>query len=97
MFITSDHVSEFEVPVAMTNTHRAALHPAALNTEIYTVQQAILQKAGKRSVLGSMEENEPDAADEEDDAENDEPNGQESDTIVDSLSNALQKTGLVSK
>ena len=62
--------------------------------------QAILQKAGKRSVLGSMEENEPDAADvddEEDDAENDEPNGQESNTIVDSLSNALQKTGLVSK
>ena len=60
--------------------------------------QAILQKAGKASVLGSMDENDPDAAEDDDEEDvTDEPNGQESSTIVDSLASTLQKTGLVSK
>lgn len=66
--------------------------------------QAILSKAGKPSVLGSMDENDPDAADDEDeeaeqdaDEEHEQQNGHESSSVIDSLSNALQKTGLIGK
>ena len=66
--------------------------------------QGILSKAGKPSVLGSMDENDPDAADDEDeeaeqdaDEEHEQQNGHESSSVIDSLSNALQKTGLIGK
>ena len=66
--------------------------------------QAILSKAGKPSVLGSMGENDPDGADDEDeeaekdaDEDHEQQNGHESTSVIDSLSNALQKTGLIGK
>ena len=60
--------------------------------------QAILKKAGKASVLGSLEENDPDADDGDDDEEEHADDGStgNSNTIVDKLTDLLGKTGLTS-
>ncbi|KAA6416961.1 MAG: RAN GTPase-activating 2-like [Trebouxia sp. A1-2] len=60
--------------------------------------KAILKKAGKASALGSLEENDPDAADddeEEDGAEEEQTS--KGNTVVDTLTDLLGKTGLTSK
>lgn len=61
--------------------------------------QAILKKAGKASVLGSLEENDPDADDGDDAEEEDADEGStgNSNTIVDKLTDLLGKTRLTSK
>lgn len=64
--------------------------------------QAMLRNAGKAEVLGSMEDNDPDAADDDDegreaDEDSGQHNGQETNSMVDNLSSALQRTGLLGK
>lgn len=55
--------------------------------------QALLKNAGKPSVLGSLEENDPDADDdEEDDGEADKE--AEPSSVMDKITDLLGKTGL---
>lgn len=66
------------------------------------VLQALLRAAGKPSVLGSMEENDPDADDDDDNDDGDQDENSEADTavksssVVDKLTDLLGKTGLTS-
>jgi len=60
--------------------------------------QAILKKAGKASALGSLEENDPDAADDdEEEADAEEEQAGKGNTVVDTLTDLLGKTGLTGK
>lgn len=60
--------------------------------------QALLKDAGKSSVLGSMEENDPDADDDDSYQEEDGDAGKEvkSSSVVDKITDLLGKTGLTS-
>ncbi|KAL3151845.1 hypothetical protein ABBQ38_012810 [Trebouxia sp. C0009 RCD-2024] len=59
--------------------------------------KTLLKKAGKPSVLGSLDENEPDADDDEEDDEEDTANTEvKSNSVVDKLTDLLGKTGLTS-
>lgn len=59
--------------------------------------QTLLKKAGKPSVLGSLEENEPDADDDEEDNQEDAADTEvKSNSVVDKLTDLLGKTGLTS-
>lgn len=60
--------------------------------------QALLKDAGKPSVLGSMEENDPDADDDDSNQEEDGDAGKEvkSSSVVDKITDLLGKTGLTS-
>ena len=61
--------------------------------------QAILKKAGKASALGSLEENDPDAADDDEEEKDDAEEEQVSkgNSVVDTLTDLLGKTGLTGK
>lgn len=64
--------------------------------------QALLKAAGKPSVLGSMEENDPDADDDNDNDDGDQDGNREADkgvkssSVVDKITDLLGKTGLTS-
>ena len=62
--------------------------------------QSILEKAGRASALGSLEENDPDAADndegEEDEDDAEDSKAAQSDTVVDKLTDLLGKAGITS-
>ena len=57
--------------------------------------QAVLEKAQKASALAEMEENDPDAAD-DDDEDDTGVKDDKSNSLIDSVTNILQKTGLTS-
>lgn len=65
--------------------------------ELFSLPQALLKSAGKLSVLGSMEENDPDADDENDQEEGGDAGREvKSSSVVDKITDLLGKTGLTS-
>lgn len=61
----------------------------------HVLSQAVLSKSGKASVLSEMEENDPDAAGDDDDEEDEVADEDAvSDSLIDSVTQVLQKTGL---
>ena len=78
----------------------AALLWSHITAQIQFLVQALLKKAGKPSVLGSLEENDPDAADDDEEDEVEADGAQEdaqNSSIVDKITDLLGKTGLTSK
>ena len=69
---------------------------ANLDAMVLSLVQTLLKKAGKPSVLGSLDENEPDADDEEEDEEEDTAATEVESNSVDKLTDLLGKTGLTS-
>ena len=59
--------------------------------------QALLKKAGKPSVLGSLEENDPDAGNDDQDDDGEADKEAEPSSVVDKITDLLGKTGLTSK
>ena len=82
----------------MISASHVALREYCRHWNLYALLQALLKAAGKPSVLGSMEENEPDADDDDNDQEEDGDAGKEvkSSSVVDKITDLLGKTGLTS-
>ena len=88
----------------MCSSHRGliAVSLVVLQASAHDCMQALLKKAGKPSVLGFLEENDPDAADDEDDeagfvATDEAHADSSSSSVVDKVTDLLGKTGLTSK